>query len=83
MTLKQALAAAADLVEAKGWAQRDDDNDSVCIVQAIVNTSLDLMVPMLNRVREVIGETDLVAWNDTYGRTQAEVVMVLRKAARL
>ncbi len=82
MTLKQALAAAADLVEA-GWAQGDDDTSGMCIVQAIGTASIDHMVAALNRVREVIGETDQVAWNDTYGRTQAEVVMVLRKAARL
>jgi hypothetical protein len=83
VTLKQALSAAADLMEMKGWAQGNDNLDGVCLVQAVVNTSIDHMVAALNRVREVIGETDLIAWNDTHGRTQAEVVMVLRKAARL
>lgn len=79
------LEAAARLLE-KGWTQGVyEDCGAFCLSGAIyevVGRGGDV-VPAREYVKKAIGIISLVGWNDEPGRTQAEVVSAVRKAAEL
>lgn len=82
---RDVCARAADLVE-RGWMQGDYWNahgTRCCLVGALDEAAKDDRVfdEACRLVRTIIG-SELDAWNDTPGRTQAEVVAALRQAAR-
>jgi hypothetical protein len=89
----QVLTRAADLLEERGWCQGELTNDQGqhCALGAIVEVAggesavrehLQFYRGILPRIEDIIGEPDLLLWNDESGRTPAEVVAVLRAAAR-
>ncbi len=87
---------AANLLEKKGWCQNHSSNkfDQICLAEALhrsvygsqemVNTTTvsDKWAwrPYLHALSKFIGE-DAIGWNDTPGRTKAEVIEKLREAA--
>lgn len=92
MDVHETLTKAADLIET-GWCQgtghlRFEGADQYCAVGAISRVTHDrggIFSGSLKAVANVVGIRDcmIVAWNDTPGRTQAEVVAVIRMAADL
>src|SRR5882762_1265449 len=88
---------AANLLEKKGWCQKtaSDLKDKICLAEALhrsvygsqetvnMNTVHDTGAwrEPYNILSNFIGE-DAIKWNDTVGRTKAEVIEKLREAAR-
>jgi hypothetical protein len=72
---------AAAYIEEHGWCQRamEDASGRVCLIEAITSTGgyLDGVGAAIERL---IGP-DFISWNDAPGRTQTEVVKMLRAAA--
>lgn len=82
------LRQAADIIRARGWAQRDytADNGSVCILQAIHTVtggpgtaSGSALDTLRDRIRREFGEdpSSVPVWNDRPGRTVADVLRIL------
>lgn len=76
---------AADLIERDGWCQglgRDADG-SRCAAVALHDAQADRLVwrGAYRALKARVGTRLVVDWNDTPGRTQAEVVAALRAAA--
>ena len=86
--MNEILTAAADLIEQDGWCQGSLQNDrgQHCIMGAISYAAADYSVPEYHAAVDAVVETvdaySVVRWNDQPGRTQAEVVAALRKAAQ-
>ena len=86
--VRQDLLKAAKRVE-RGWCQGAYSKDGgVCAFGAIILVEprdVAARVAMGQRLANVLGLTfeRIEMWNDTPGRTQAEVVAALRKAAEL
>lgn len=97
MDAKQALAAAADLIEQKGWLQGSYGSDRIgyCILGAI-NAVTDswssdegfatdmAACELLDDILERAhgeGSGTVAIWNDHPGRTKDEVLQLLRHAA--
>ncbi len=87
---RQILFDAAGVLERKGWCQRNlvDVKGRHCVLGALtyvwnLASSWDLAVVATaqDRLAAVVGP--LVEWNDTQGRTQEEVVGMLRYVAAL
>lgn len=91
MKASEVLEKAADLIEPEGaWTQKAmRRGGGRCVIGAVASLCPrelnwdDVMAPF----RQVVGLTrpfsDVVRWNDTPERTQAEVVQALRDAAAL
>lgn len=82
------LRQAADIIRARGWAQRDytADNGSVCILQAIHTVtggtgaaSEGALDVLRDRIRREFGEdaSSVPVWNDRPGRTVEDVLRIL------
>ncbi len=87
---------AANLLEKKGWCQNHSSNifDQICLAEALhrsvygsqesvnMNKVSDVRAwnPSFVALSKFIGE-DVIRWNDTHGRTKAEVIEKLREAA--
>jgi len=89
MTPEEALAKAADLLEQDGWCQGVliDHYGRRCLLGAIEaarleDTSDALFSPICNAIQAELGGANPISWNDTPGRTQEEVVTLLRNAKR-
>ena len=86
--VRRSLRKAAAHVE-RGWCQNAYSKDGrVCAFGAIIEAELydvAARVAMGKRLASVLGLTfeRIEMWNDTPGRTQAEVVAALRRAAEL
>lgn len=89
---RKVLEDAADYIEAHGWCQnRASDGDRVCLLGAIAMVS-DATVdgieicapgPAYRLASEVMIGNDMGGcWNDTPGRTAADVCAALRDCAR-
>jgi hypothetical protein len=90
MMLEQILEAAADLIEVS-WAQGSEAVDfhgPYCLGIALskatrwLDPTLESINHLSDAITQEIGTKDLVAWNDTPGRTQAEVATAIRNAKR-
>jgi hypothetical protein len=89
MTPAQKVCAdAADLIERCGWVQgvSEGPNGETCIQSALYNVTSPIdfyseYSPALQLIRDAIGSAYIPDWNDTPGRTKAEVIAALRKAA--
>lgn len=95
--MNEALRKAADLIEANGWWQSKSDSDCgnnqhICVAMAIDmaitadRASGKKTVPFNDAKEQLerhLGVTDVIAWNDTPGRTKDEVIAALRAAAEL
>lgn len=96
MKISEILFKAADLIEPEGaWTQgalargadgepvEPEDRDATCwcISGALMRLSDGQFYELIKPVERVIGGRIIPAWNDTKGRTQAEVVAKLREAA--
>lgn len=99
MKPSEVLAKAADLIEPEGrWTQSAAARDSQgtwvtsrdpravcwCAIGALNRAGDDLVLSSVAAgfVRDLIGDA-VGSWNDTKGRTQAEVVKALRDASEL
>ena len=88
------LDAAADYIGEHGWCQFDicDDFGRVCALGAIARVTTDSMYSVFERLDRYMAllkprtsgarAPGIVEWNDMVGRTQEEVVALLRGAAR-
>ena len=89
------LRAAADVLERDGWTQGDYVTECGRCVMGAIAAALggsygETSVPYenhgrrylaLREIRNSVGTYDLDLWNDTHGRTAAEVIAALRAAA--
>lgn len=89
MTVADALNAAADLIETKGWCQGFYTNDAggMCIEGALIRATeadeRDSVGLFTNAAAAIIAHgKGFVAFNDTPGRTAAEVIGLLRDTAK-
>jgi hypothetical protein len=88
-TVPEVLRAAAGLIEPEGaWVDGWSGNNKTCFcaVSAIRSASGHRGIiadPAIDALRDSLGVRFVVGWNDVPGRTQAEVVAALRKAADL
>ena len=96
MTTLEVLKAARAKIE-KGWTQgtmaRDkngvavssDDKDATCwcALGAVLAVRREEWVNAVPFVRDAVGGGELLVWNDTPGRTQAEVLAAFDKAIEL
>ncbi len=85
---RQLLLEAAVLIERKGWCQKHlmDVKGRMCTIGAMTSVwdlesdwNMDVISLAQDKLTAVVGP--LVEWNDTDGRTKAEVVEVLRYVA--
>lgn len=85
MNTKEALLACADYLEANGWSQFDpvgQDGKSMCSIAVIDTVGGDALYhAMRDALRDQIGETSVVEWNDAPERTKEEVIFAFRSAA--
>jgi hypothetical protein len=93
--IRDVLLKAVDRLERDGWLQQPsdagpfwsgDDEGPCCAAQAIVAAAgpdEDWNHPAYAFFARFVGVEWIHDWNDTEGRTQAEVVAALRKAADL
>ena len=82
------LLAAAEYLRAHGWCQRTtygstDPDSPACIVGALwrVTQSHERTKHVSDILFHRLGDVNLVAWNDTRGRTVDEVLDLLERAA--
>jgi hypothetical protein len=76
---KLVLQKARDLIE-KGWCQNATQiGESYCMMGAIASVT-DVWSPSINVLGKAIDTPSIVGWNDTSGRTQAEVLAAFDKA---
>jgi len=78
---------AADVLVSSGWCQGyyNDDQGRHCLVGALYQAAdqdWETVKDAKERVRGYVGRNPL-SWNDAKGRTQRQVVDVLRSAAQL
>ena len=78
---------AADVLVSSGWCQGyyNDDQGRHCLVGALyqaVDQNYEIVIEAKERVRCYLGLNPF-SWNDAKGRTQKQVVDVLRSAAQL
>ena len=85
--LKRLKNEAAELLEQWGWQQgwyaHDGPHSPMCLVGAVQKAyfgdpNTELNGPELKQLQEDLGIEDVVAWNDTPGRTKEEILAVLR-----
>jgi hypothetical protein len=91
-TTSDVLHRAADLLEEWGWKQFDygsKEEGAFCALGAMDEARVDLLGPYWFKRPEAYAperifrpERGIPEWNDTPGRTKAEVVAALREAAR-
>lgn len=85
--VRRGLRDAADYIEKHGWCQEHYFHDGqVCAWGAVLKIEWDdpfARRAMCERIEQAIDAPDIEEWNDTPGRTQAEVVQALRDAAKL
>jgi hypothetical protein len=91
MRLERILEAAADLVE-ECWAQGNENvglmappyclGTALSAATCLEDDTLSTITATSAALAAEIGTSDLVQWNDTPGRTQAEVVTAIRNAKR-
>ena len=81
----------------QGWTQRvharDKDNKPVhpevpgavcwCIAGSLHPASESAKPILISSIREAIGETDIVGWNDNIDRTPGEVIAALTRAIEI
>ena len=93
--VSEVLDRAADRIEAGGWCQAAfRDEGRFCALGAIINvavamrlgsgalTDIEALVdPALAALAAAVGEDGVMGWNDRPGRTQEEVVAMLRAVA--
>ncbi len=80
---------AADHIEGYGWTKGtfEDGDGHVCLIGAldkatdIVHVPTWVMFEAAEALRDEIGDTSLIRWNDAEERTEAEVLALLRKVA--
>ena len=86
----EVLNIAADIIEQRGWCQNNmmDPEGRVCLLGALNMSSSgariqvwDHVSPVIDDLAKYLGVSIIVTWNDEVGRTQFEVVNVLRKRA--
>jgi hypothetical protein len=91
------LLQAARIIRERGWCQHAtcDEDGRVCVLGAIYNVREpnheyvpgrwldDRCNAAERRMAKVITSDDIPTWNDEAGRTAAEVIEALEKAARL
>lgn len=82
------------LIEQKGWAQggdglrrKGDDVTGLCLVAAVGWACAsagrkDANKPILDAVRDEIGDPAIIPWNDDRRRTKKDVTSVLDRVAR-
>lgn len=83
----EVLGQAAELIRRHGWVQRKfgSEGEGFCLVGALIhvgNPSSQGYADAYARVSEELEERTPLAWNDTEGRTQKEVLELLERAAR-
>ena len=81
------LKEAADLIEQAGWWNgKDPQGDTHCLV-----TALDFVTgssggrdldALIDAMQDHVGRSSLMSWNDSYDRTNVEVIAALRGAAQ-
>lgn len=77
---------AADRLEEHGWCQgvAVDRTGRMCVVGAVsyhADKAGKIWPAAVDRIQRQIDALDIAAWNDAPGRTQDEVVSMLREAA--
>lgn len=90
MTPNQALEEAHVLIQKRGWVQGEYKSraGAYCLVGALETVcgrfTLDFehktFTTASTRLLEVVGDFDLVGWNDAPGRTKKQVLKALKKA---
>lgn len=78
------LLKAADYIEEHAWCQGtiEDSAGRVCLVGALTKVGgWESYATVTDDLSHVLGNTNIVRWNNTPGRTKAEVVAALRGAA--
>lgn len=87
MENKEILSRAADLLEEYGWGHGGSDSTifgtskRMCVTMALHRAANDLCPCIVLENFLGLREMGIVTWNDAPGRTQEEVVSVLRSAA--
>lgn len=85
------LEAAAEVIEVKGWCQKEsvDGEGRVCVLGAVQSADLlnrhPLTVRAMRALRNRLGlvqNYDVIAWNDRPGRTEGEVLDLLKHTAK-
>ncbi len=85
---RQLLLDSADLLERRGWCQQHliDVRGRMCAIGAMTaawnpvhNWSMDVVTEAQSRLQSLVGS--VVEWNDEYGRTEDQVVDMLRYVA--
>jgi hypothetical protein len=76
-----ALDRAGNRVSGSGYTAVSHDAGDAIFTAAGTN-DVAVLRPCFQAMTRVIGSPDLVGWNDTPGRTQAEVVAALKAAAK-
>ncbi|HET9063734.1 MAG TPA: hypothetical protein VFO62_10635 [Candidatus Binatia bacterium] len=99
MTVYEVLHRAADHIEQYGWIQGSSglglDDGPRCALGAIATASGEIVncydfeftggvrMEAVRALRRHIGSDDIAGWNDTRGRTAADVVTALRVSAEV
>lgn len=79
---------AAKILNEQGWCQGSagSANGPMDVDTAILFANIELhqqkYPQSLNRFRKVIGQTQILAWNDAPGRTKEQVIQALNQAAK-
>ena len=86
MSVADVLHRAADLIERRGWRQgaaRMSNRHCYCALDALEAVCSDRpgQVAAFSVLIDTLGVSSLTGWNDTPGRTKAEVVAAFRDAA--
>ncbi len=93
--INKTLGKAAKLIEEHGWCQHTNQNNwgEYCLIGACLSTKKEwedflnppneIMEELRQRIKKSnIGiDTNPIAWNDEEGRTEEEVINLLRRAA--
>ena len=95
MTTKQTLQKTLALLKKRGWCQHvsnDTRTGSYCVIGALSEVSMQNDGALYTHPKDVImramrihtyKQDHIIAWNDTRGRTKAQVYKVLRTAIKL
>ena len=89
-TIRGVLLAAARLIEQRGWTRDDYERDGRFCVMGAINHAVTgkadgTFSPLVNEARIRLSEhtsCGVLAWNSAPGRTKAEVLAALRRAAK-